>query len=68
MGNIGIFQLGIVCLIVVLLFGSKKLRNLGADLGFALKNFKQSFSDGPAPSSSESVDVTHIDAHPQDKV
>ena len=36
-GGIGIWQLLIILLIVVMLFGTKKLRNLGSDLGGALK-------------------------------
>jgi len=40
MGGIGIWQLVIVAVIIVLLFGTKKLRNLGDDLGSAIKGFK----------------------------
>lgn len=45
MGNIGIWQLLIVAVIVVLLFGTKKLRNIGGDLGSAVKGFKKAISD-----------------------
>ncbi len=45
LGGIGIWQLLIVLLIVVMLFGTKKLRNLGSDLGGALKGFKNAMSD-----------------------
>ncbi|XQW85078.1 Sec-independent protein translocase subunit TatA [Thalassotalea piscium] len=45
MGGIGIWQLLIVAVIIVLLFGTKKLRNLGSDLGSAVKGFKNSISD-----------------------
>ncbi|MGB1199445.1 MAG: Sec-independent protein translocase subunit TatA [Thalassotalea sp.] len=45
MGGIGIWQLLIVAVIIVLLFGTKKLRNLGSDLGSAVKGFKNSVSD-----------------------
>jgi sec-independent protein translocase protein TatA len=45
MGGISIWQLLIVVLIVVLLFGTKKLRGLGADLGSAVKGFKKAISD-----------------------
>ncbi|MEX2470452.1 MAG: Sec-independent protein translocase subunit TatA [Pseudohongiellaceae bacterium] len=44
-GGIGIWQLLIVLLIVVMLFGTKKLRNLGSDLGGALKGFKTAIKD-----------------------
>jgi sec-independent protein translocase protein TatA len=45
MGGISIWQLAIIAVIVVLLFGTKKLRNLGSDLGSAVKGFKKSVSD-----------------------
>jgi sec-independent protein translocase protein TatA len=44
-GGIGIWQLLIVLLIVMLLFGGKKLRNLGSDLGAGIKGFKKSMGD-----------------------
>jgi len=45
MGGISIWQLLIVLGIVILLFGTKKLRNIGSDLGGAIKGFKQSIKD-----------------------
>jgi sec-independent protein translocase protein TatA len=45
-GGISIWQLVIVLLIVVLLFGTKKMRNIGGDLGSAIKNFKSSMKEG----------------------
>jgi sec-independent protein translocase protein TatA len=45
MGGIGIWQLIIIAVIVVLLFGTKKLRNLGGDLGSAIKGFKNAVSE-----------------------
>ena len=48
MGNFGIWQLLIVALIVVLLFGTKKLRGIGGDLGGAVKGFKNAMSDDKA--------------------
>ncbi|HIB22060.1 MAG TPA: Sec-independent protein translocase subunit TatA, partial [Rhodospirillales bacterium] len=44
-GGIGIWQLLIILLIVVMLFGTKKLRNIGSDLGGALKGFKSAMKD-----------------------
>ncbi len=46
LGGISIWQLLIVLAIVVLLFGTKKIRNVGGDLGAALKNFKGAVKDG----------------------
>lgn len=44
MGGIGIWQLLIILAIVLLLFGTKRLRNLGGDLGGAIKGFKKAVS------------------------
>lgn len=44
-GGISIWQLLIIALIIVLLFGTKKLRTLGSDLGGALKGFKSAIKD-----------------------
>lgn len=40
MGGISIWQLAIILLIVILIFGTKKLRGMGKDLGGAVKGFK----------------------------
>lgn len=45
LGGISIWQLLIVLLIVVMLFGTKRLKGLGSDLGGAIKGFKKSLSD-----------------------
>lgn len=42
-GGIGVWQLLIVLAIVVMLFGTRKLRGSGEDLGAAVRNFKQAF-------------------------
>ena len=39
-------QLILILVIVILLFGTKKLRNMGGDLGEAFKNFKKAVKDG----------------------
>ncbi len=44
--GISIWQLLIVLGIVILLFGTKKLRNLGGDLGSAIKSFKGAVKEG----------------------
>ncbi|MAR90632.1 MAG: twin-arginine translocase TatA/TatE family subunit [Pseudomonadota bacterium] len=44
-GGIGIWQLLIVLAIVLLIFGGKRLRNLGGDLGGAIKGFKKAMSE-----------------------
>ena len=45
-GGISIWQLLIVLVIVLLLFGTKRLRNLGGDLGNAVKGFRKAMDDG----------------------
>jgi len=44
-GGISIWQLLIILVIVLLLFGAKKLRNVGSDLGNAVKGFKSAMKD-----------------------
>ncbi len=44
--GISIWQLIIVLVIVLLLFGTKKLRNVGADLGSAIKSFRSAVKEG----------------------
>ncbi|HAQ50919.1 MAG TPA: twin-arginine translocase subunit TatA [Gammaproteobacteria bacterium] len=57
-GGISIWQLLILLAIVVLLFGTKKLRSLGGDLGSAIKSFKQSVSDGEAEVNKKQDDIS----------
>ena len=45
MGSFSIWHWLIVLLIVVLVFGTKKLRNIGSDVGGAVKNFKDAMKD-----------------------
>ncbi len=45
LGGISIWQLLIVLVIIILLFGTKKLRNIGGDLGGALKSFKKAVNE-----------------------
>lgn len=45
MGEISITKLLVVAALVVLLFGTKKLRTLGGDLGTAIKGFKKAMND-----------------------
>lgn len=44
--GISIWQLLIVLVIVLLLFGTKKLRNIGSDLGGAIRGFRSSMKEG----------------------
>ena len=49
MGSFSIWHWLIVLVIVLLVFGTKKLRNLGSDLGGAVKGFKDGLREGSAP-------------------
>jgi len=55
MGGISIWQLLIVAVIVVLLFGTKKLRNLGGDLGSAVKGFKNAIGEDKDSADTDSA-------------
>lgn len=46
MGSFSIWHWLIVLLIVALVFGTKKLRNIGSDVGGAVKNFKEAVNEG----------------------
>jgi sec-independent protein translocase protein TatA len=49
MGSFSIWHWLIVLLIIVLVFGTKKLKNMGSDLGGAVKGFKEGMKDGSSP-------------------
>ena len=57
-GGISIWQLLIVLVIVLLLFGTKKLRNMGGDLGGAIKGFRSSMKE--VKDADEPVSYTHL--------
>ena len=52
MGTFSIWHWLIVLLIIVLVFGTKKLKNIGSDLGGAVKGFTDGVKDGSAPAES----------------
>ena len=52
-GGISLWQLLIILAIVLMIFGTKKLRNMGGDLGTAIKGFKKSVKEEPADSVKE---------------
>ena len=56
LGGISIWQLLIVLVIVLLLFGTKKLRNLGTDLGGAVKGFRSTMKDGASAEESSETE------------
>jgi len=65
MGSFSIWHWLIVLAIVLVVFGTKKLRNIGSDLGGAVKNFKEAVKEDSAPkqidsagSGGQTIDVT----------
>jgi sec-independent protein translocase protein TatA len=48
MGTFSIWHWLIVLAIVILVFGTRKLKDMGSDVGGAIKNFKQSMKEGEA--------------------
>ena len=59
MMGISIWQLLIVLLIVVLLFGTKKLRSIGKDMGGAVKGFRDAMSDNGKEGKQEQEQEQH---------
>jgi len=53
MGSMSIWHWLIVLVIIMLVFGTKKLRNVGQDLGGAVKGFKEGMKDGTADKPAE---------------
>ena len=67
MGSFSIWHWLIVLVIVLLIFGTKKLKNIGSDLGGAVKGFKEGMKE-EAPKLNESADSGHtIDVEVKDK-
>lgn len=62
MGSFSIWHWALVLLIVVLIFGTKKLRNLGKDLGGAVHDFKQGLNE----SDRESIKNDDVIEHNKD--
>ena len=53
-GGISIWQLLIILVIVIMIFGTKRLRSLGSDLGGAVKGFRKSLQENPSEDSDSS--------------
>ncbi|CAN7202573.1 Sec-independent protein translocase subunit TatA [Acidovorax sp. LjRoot117] len=63
MGSFSIWHWLIVLLIVVMVFGTKKLKNMGSDLGGAVKGFKDGMKDGSADATA-SPPAGHVANNP----
>ena len=74
MGSFSIWHWLVVLVIVVLIFGTKKLKNIGADLGGAVKGFKDGVRDGGTPAepaaqvtAEKSADANTVDVEAKTK-
>lgn len=56
MGSLSIWHWLIVLLVVILIFGTKKLRNMGSDVGGAVKSFKDAMKDEQHSDKPKSLD------------
>ena len=71
----GPFELVIILAIVILIFGGKRLKNLGSDLGGAIKGFKSSVKDAESEEEEEeeeeeekTIEVEAIDDHEEAEI
>lgn len=62
LGGISIWQLLIVLVIVLLLFGTKRLKNIGSDLGSAVKGFKGAMKEGEQEDTSQRLEKADKDS------
>ena len=60
MGTFSLWHWLVVLLIVVMVFGTKKLKNVGADLGAAVKGFKDGMKDASADASPDAPPVGQV--------
>ncbi len=65
--GISVTQLTIVLVIVLVLFGTKRLRNMGGDLGGAIKGFRSAMKDGEGDKNLSDKDDDAIDVEVTDK-
>ena len=61
-GGISVWQLLIILLIVAVIFGTGRLRNIGTDLGGALKSFRNAMSDAESDKDDEKKKLEEPDA------
>ena len=59
--GISVWQLLILLAVVILIFGTKKLKNVGGDLGSAIKGFKSAVKDGDADKDKDSATQNKVE-------
>ncbi|MBH1987431.1 MAG: Sec-independent protein translocase subunit TatA [Burkholderiales bacterium] len=60
MGSFSIWHWLIVLVIVVMVFGTKKLKNVGSDLGSAVKGFKDGMKDGGTAAAADTTPAQQV--------
>lgn len=63
----GVWELIIILAIVLLIFGGKRLKNLGGDLGSAIKGFKKSVKDENVKKSTTDDDIIDVKVADKEK-
>ncbi|MEE4143843.1 MAG: twin-arginine translocase TatA/TatE family subunit [Halieaceae bacterium] len=66
-GGISVWQLLIILAIVIMLFGTKRLRTLGSDLGSAVKGFRKSMQDDSGADKDPTAEQQNEPAADKDK-
>ena len=67
MGSLSIWHWLIVLVIIMMVFGTKKLRNMGSDLGGAVKGFKEGVKDGAESATADANASKTIDVEARPK-
>ena len=67
MGSLSIWHWLIVLVVVMLVFGTKKLRSLGTDLGGAVRGFKEGLKDASSEPPAENAQARTIEVRPEEK-
>jgi sec-independent protein translocase protein TatA len=67
-GGISVWQLLIILVVVILIFGTKKLRTLGGDLGGAVKGFKKALNEDEKKQEADKLENQQQDAQFSEKI
>lgn len=68
MGVFGFWQWLVVLVVVAMIFGTSKLKNVGKDLGSAVKGFKDGLNEGEKEQATKPAQVTHQTANDENTI